>query len=197
MKRDRIRGHASGACLFQASAAGAALILTGCASLAGPGPAPAADSPAMRLAGLLESAARTGDPRLERAAGEMAALETALTAPVTAAVVDPEPQPDPVTDALPPAPDASRMASVFHAAHIASYRSLELAASGWQIYRQKPALSGLEAVAAEVELESGRWYRLKAGPFDTRGAAAAVCAGLEARGDWCAVTDFNGIRLPG
>lgn len=197
MKRGWIRAHASGACLFQASAAGFALVLSGCATPPGPADPAAGDSRAMRLAGMLEAAARSGDPRLEDAEAELRALEAVLTGPVSdpAATTRSEPVPEPEPVPLPPSPDVSRMVRVFHGVHIASYRSRELALSGWEIYRQNPALAGLEALTAEVELDSGRWYRLMAGPFDTRGAASALCAELEARGDWCAVTAFNGAAL--
>lgn len=182
--------HAIRARLRQASAGLAVLVLAGCASA--PAPAPVPDSQAARLAALLQAAARTGDPRLETAREEMAALESVLTAREAAPQAQPQPQP---AAALAPPPDLSRMEPVFHAAHIASYRSLDHAERGWAIYRRNPVLSGHEAAAAEVELDSGRWYRLKVGPFDTRGAAAALCAELEARGDWCAVTDFTGTAL--
>ncbi|TGY87774.1 hypothetical protein E5163_12665 [Marinicauda algicola] len=180
--------HAIRGRLRQASAGLAVLALAGCASA--PAPAPVPDSQAARLAALLQAAARAGDPRLETAREEMAALESALTAGEAAPQVEPQP-----AASLDPPPDLSRMEPVFHAAHIASYRSMDLAGRGWAIYRQDPALSGHEAVAAEVELDSGRWYRLKVGPFDTRGAAASLCAELESRGDWCAVTDFTGTAL--
>jgi len=199
-----IRAHASGASSrkaslprrrFETGLACLALGLAGCAAMDGQTRPDAAmgDSQALRLARLLEEAARTGDPRLEAAQGKMDALEAALIAAPEPALERAE-QSQPAT--LPPAPDTTRMESVFHAVHIASYRSLELARRGWAIYAQNPVLEDLDAVAAPVRLaESGAWYRLKAGPFDTRGAARAACAALEARGEWCAVSDFNGRAL--
>lgn len=185
--------HARSTGALRASAAGLVLLLGACQTLQGEPEAELSGQPA-RLVALIEQAARTGDPRLETAAPEMQALEAALTHEPTLSQAGVRPL-EAAPSALPPGPESGDMSRVFHAVHIASYRSLDLAEAGWTIYRQNPALTGLEAVAAPVTLDSGEWYRLKAGPFDTRGVAAAVCAGLQARGEWCQVTDFNGMTL--
>lgn len=183
--------HARSAGVLRASAAGLLLLLGACETLGAREAGPQLSGQPARLAALIETAARTGDPRLEAAGPEMDALEAVLTQAPSLSQAGPGPA-EAAPEPLLPGPPTGDMVSVFHAVHIASYRSLDLARSGWGLYRQNPALAGLEAVAAPVTLDSGRWYRLKAGPFDTRGAAASVCAGLQAGGEWCQVTDFNG-----
>ena len=94
--------------------------------------------------------------------------------------------------ALPPAPDLTGSRSILHAAHIASYRERELAQQGWLVFSQSEAFEGLRARVEPVELDSGSWLRLKAGPFDDAEQVRQFCEPIRSRGDWCAITDFSG-----
>ncbi|WP_270374824.1 SPOR domain-containing protein [Marinicauda sp. Alg238-R41] len=140
---------------------------------------------AQRVARQLEMAARSGDPRLEQAQGELDALDAALNAPLQTTASEPQP-------AYEPAPDLSGFSPVFHGVHVASYRSRELAETGWQTYRARSEFEGRSGVVSEVDLDSGHWFRLKAGPYDNRAAAMAACAAVQQRAEWCQVTDFRG-----
>ncbi len=55
----------------------------------------------------------------------------------------------------------------------------------------------MQARTELVHLEQGDFLRLKAGPFDTRADAQALCAQAQAAGLWCQTTHFTGAALPG
>lgn len=171
------------------------LSLTACVttrqSSAAPAIAPVANTPsaqmASRLAADLDRRSRQDPASLDRVEDEMRTLALRLTAPP-----EPAPEPDPV------APDPEGGVSLFHAIHLASYRSEEHAISGWaSLQALFPGL--LESRTPrfeEADLGSrGVFLRLKAGPFDTAAEARSACLQIEAAGGWCAVTDFTGRAL--
>ena len=173
----------------------ATLGLTACVSTGSPSVEGRAQ-PALELARLLEDTAQRHPERIEASSAEMGALRAALLeAPQTpmaptAALAGPED--------FAPAPDLDNAQSLLYAAHLASYRLMSNAEIGWrQLSGQLPALSSMQARTELVHLEQGDFLRLKAGPFDTRADAQALCAQAQAASLWCQTTHFTGAALPG
>lgn len=173
----------------------ATLGLTACVSTGSPSVEGRAQ-PALELARLLEDTAQRHPERIEASSAEMGALRAALLeAPQTpmtptAALAG--------TEDFAPAPDLDNAQSLLYAAHLASYRLMSNAEIGWrQLSGQLPALSSMQARTELVHLEQGDFLRLKAGPFDTRADAQALCAQAQAAGLWCQTTHFTGAALPG
>ncbi len=119
-------------------------------------------------------------------------------APEAEAEPSPEPEPSPAASGdLAPAPDLDGSRSLLHAVHIASYRTPEQVREGWDLLSARHAvLSRLEPRMDAADLgERGAYLRLKAGPFDDAAAARAACERIEAAGDWCQATGFDGDRI--
>lgn len=167
----------------------AALSVSACgATTAAPGSPEAMRAAA--LAQLLQETAAQDPARIVAADGEMAALEQALLAQAGAEPAqEPEPAPAPL-----PAPDLAGARSVLHGVHLTSYRDQAHVAAGWRALQGTlPVLGGLSARVAPADLgERGVYLRLKAGPFDSRDGAQALCARLQAEGYWCQPVDFTG-----
>ena len=75
--------------------------------------------------------------------------------------------------------------------HLASYESRKAAVEGWEQLRQVHGdlLGRLNYGIAVVDLgEQGTFYRLLAGPFETKTLAASLCAGLKVRNIFCATS---------
>jgi hypothetical protein len=108
-----------------------------------------------------------------------------------------EAEPQAVPGGLAPAPDLDGSRSLLHAVHIASYRTPEQVREGWDVLSARHAvLSRLEPRMDAADLgERGAYLRLKAGPFDDAAAARAACEQIEAAGDWCQATGFDGDRI--
>lgn len=175
------------------SIAVAALGLSACATQ-GDAPLDPRAASGLALAGLLEETARTDPARIAASEPEITALRQALLA----AAVEPAPTAEPSAPLeLAAAPDLSDARSLMHGVHLASYRRTETAQAGWaQLQVQLPSVAGLEPRLEAVELgERGAFLRLKAGPFDTRAEARAICAEAEAAGLWCQPTHFTGATL--
>jgi hypothetical protein len=91
-----------------------------------------------------------------------------------------------------------RTESVLFGVHLASYRHLEEARTGWrQLQRENPEELGLlepriEGVTVEGK---GDFLRLIGGGFASRDKAEALCVQLKARGLFCSVAGFEGERL--
>jgi len=88
--------------------------------------------------------------------------------------------------------------SVLFGVHLASYRHLEEAQSGWrQLQRENPEELGLlEPRIEPVTIEGkGDFLRLVGGGFSSREKAEALCNQLKAKGMFCAVAGFEGQRL--
>ncbi|OLF73170.1 hypothetical protein AWH62_09535 [Maricaulis sp. W15] len=189
----------------------AALALCGCATTSREPSAAAGEPEAMvaptRNAQLAEAMSRElahlarFDPdAVERVAPELRALATAIVG-----LNDPGDAPDlPVTPVpaqhhLPPPPaDMLDAPSLQHAIHLASYRRVETAQSGWHalMVAHGDVLTGLEPRLSQAEIAGqGQYLRLKAGPFDSAAAAQAVCQQITNSGDYCAVVDFSGLRM--
>lgn len=93
---------------------------------------------------------------------------------------------------------AIKMSSVLYGVHLASYRSIGPAKSGWRkLQRENPDELGLlEPRIERVTIEGrGDFIRLIGGGFSTEDKAGALCATLQAKGVYCAVTGFGGERL--
>lgn len=73
---------------------------------------------------------------------------------------------------------------------VGSYATDALAATAWQQIKSgnQDLLTGLKPDIKPVDLgEKGTWYRLRIGPFATRGDATALCNKLTARGRDCLI----------
>lgn len=93
-----------------------------------------------------------------------------------------------------------RLASVLYGVHLASYRKSDEARAGWrQLQRDNPDELGLlEPRVEQVTLEDrGEFLRLIAGGFSSSEKASALCGRLKAKGVYCAVTGFVGVKLSG
>ncbi|GAB4526020.1 MAG: hypothetical protein Tsb0010_09540 [Parvularculaceae bacterium] len=120
-----------------------------------------------------------------------------MTRPLPAATSAQLPPARPAALALRDAPSLAT-GSVMPAIHLASYRRLEMAESGWrQLASKYDAVLGAVSPRAEVaDLgERGIFYRLKGGPFPSRDAAERACAAIREGGDFCRVTTFDGAPL--
>ncbi len=88
--------------------------------------------------------------------------------------------------------------SVLFGVHLASYRHVEEARTGWRkLQRENPDQLGLleprvEAVMVEGK---GKFLRLIGGGFAARDKAEALCGQLKANGLFCSVESFEGERL--
>jgi hypothetical protein len=176
-----------------------ALSLTACATTGPEAGRGGVHPQAAALADLLIETGRSDPERIEAAGAEMAALRAALTPPAPQSAPPAAPSMETAESLSAPAPDLSGARSVMSAVHLASYRQLEHAAAGWLELRAQHAslLATLEPRLAEADLgERGVFLRLKAGPLDSPEAARALCAQVEAAGQWCAPSDFNGRALP-
>ncbi len=107
----------------------------------------------------------------------------ARSEPATAAV--PSSAAVPATDPPPAAADAERFAL-----HVASFRRLEKAEAAAAAIR---ASSSETVVVSPIEIESGRWYRVLVGSYDSRDAARSVLDRLRATGEYSFVRT---VRLP-
>ncbi len=89
--------------------------------------------------------------------------------------------------------------SVLFGVHLASYRQLEEARSGWRkLQRENPEELGLLEPRVEGVTVSGKgdFLRLIGGGFASREKAEALCGQLKERGLFCSVSGFEGERLP-
>ncbi|MCP5433000.1 MAG: SPOR domain-containing protein [Alphaproteobacteria bacterium] len=129
-------------------------------------------------------------------------LAETMAEPVGKTGPTPQGPPAPVpTNALPHAPAAAAPGTggAMFAIHLASYRTEARATEGWTELRLRfpKALERLQPRLAEIEVPGrGAFWRLKAGPFATWGAADAACEPLRAENWICTVMDFSGSSLP-
>lgn len=96
------------------------------------------------------------------------------------------------------AADLIKTQSVLYGVHLASYRKVEDARTGWRkLQRENPDELGLlEPRIEEVTIEGrGKFMRLIGGGFSSREKARQLCERLKSRGVYCFVTDFGGSRL--
>ena len=79
--------------------------------------------------------------------------------------------------------------------HLASYRQQKAAQRGWAELSKRYAseLAGLEMKIEQVDLggTKGKFYRLKAGPLASNGAAVSICAKLKQSRQYCDPTTIN------
>ncbi len=88
--------------------------------------------------------------------------------------------------------------SVLFGVHLASYRKMDEARTGWrQLQRENPDELGLLEPRVEgVNVEGkGRFLRLIGGGFAARDKAEVLCGQLKAKGLFCSVASFEGDRL--
>lgn len=143
-----------------------------------------------RTAAHLAHLARHDPERLDPVLPELQALAAALSNA-------PERSEAPMPDDLPRAPAMPSARSLQHGVHLASYRIRENALSGWrELQADHPQLVDLQARFEPRDLgEQGVFLRLKAGPFDSHGAALGFCAGLAGDAVYCMPVDFTGDPL--
>jgi len=94
--------------------------------------------------------------------------------------------------------DDIKTASVLFGVHLASYRRIESAREGWRkLQRENPDELGLlePRIEAVNIAKKGVFLRLIGGGFSSEEKAAALCASLEPKSVYCAVTDFAGEKL--
>ncbi len=90
--------------------------------------------------------------------------------------------------AIMPAESASSSQAGPVMVHLASYRHVENAETGWTQLLDKygDLLGGLGPMINRIEIpDKGTFYRLKAGPVGSLDAAKRLCSGLKARGAYC------------
>jgi len=127
----------------------------------------------------------------ERQAIELSVQATATPAqPATPGTAMTEPQ----SAEKKPAKEAAKPSGPQPAVHLASYRSVKRAESGWlQIKRaQSKLLGSLDHEVDKVTLGSkGTYYRLKAGPLPSTEDARALCRQLKQRRQYCDPSVMN------
>ncbi len=167
-------------------------------SVANPGPPPqglleAADS-VRRLEQLNADGLITSDEYArEREAIEMAMQPAPMKAPKPMAAAPAAP----VTPLSPAEMEASdsRPSGPRPAVHLASYRSRKAADRGWAQLRRayKELLGGMKSEVTKVNLGPGKgiFYRLKAGPLQSEGAASSICSKLKRRRQYCEPSFMN------
>jgi hypothetical protein len=152
-----------------------------------------ADATARELAHL----ARFEPDLLEEVGPELRALAMALVVNANMPAPDGPTHTDP--SALPPPPmDMAEATSLRHGIHLASYRVLENAHSGWAELqaRHGDVLGSLHARLETTHLDGrGTYLRLKAGPFDNARDAAQACRAIQASEEYCMPVDFSGQPL--
>ena len=80
------------------------------------------------------------------------------------------------------------------AVHLASFRQQGAAERGWAaLSKRYPELSGMQPSIERVDLGTtkGVFYRLKAGPLPSNGAAKDLCSRLKAKRQYCEPTTIN------
>lgn len=106
-----------------------------------------------------------------------------------------DPAPHPATEAEPPAaaapaPILPTATSGTFLVQLGAFGSERAAETGWDTManRHRAALTGLSRDIQRADLGArGIFYRLRAGPFDTRGEADGTCRALKAAGQDCLV----------
>lgn len=91
-----------------------------------------------------------------------------------------------------------RLSSVLFGVHLASYKTMNKARSGWQELQRKfpDELGLLEPRVEEVSIpERGVFLRLIGGGFSSQAKATSLCERLKSKGRYCAIAGFDGQRL--
>ena len=108
-------------------------------------------------------------------------------APVAVAAVEQRPATPPPAAKSPPV-TASAGSDGNWAIQLAALSSRDAVDRAWaQMRAQSPVLASLSLRVAEIKISSGRLYRLQAGTFADRDAAARACVALKAQGKDCMV----------
>jgi hypothetical protein len=149
-----------------------------------------ADATARELAHL----ARFDPDLLSRVAPELRSLALALVehgneTDVGTSVAEPRPL------LAGPPDDLVNASSLRHGIHLASYRVHDNAVSGWSELQTRfpDELGDREGRLETTHIEGrGEFLRLKAGPYDNSGDAAAACSQFQAAGVYCMPVDFSG-----
>ncbi|MDG2045511.1 MAG: SPOR domain-containing protein [Maricaulis sp.] len=152
-----------------------------------------ADATARELAHL----ARFEPALLEEVGPELRALAMALVVNANMPATEDTSRSD--TAVLPPPPtDMAEATSLRHGIHLASYRLLENAQSGWaelQV-RHGTVLGDMHARLETTHLDGrGTYLRLKAGPYDNARDAAQACRAIQESDEYCMPVDFSGQPL--
>lgn len=91
-----------------------------------------------------------------------------------------------------------KTASILYGVHLASYRGMEEARTGWrQLQRENPDELGLLEPRIETVMVEGKgkFLRLVGGGLSSEETASALCAQLKAKGLFCSVAGFEGNKL--
>lgn len=106
---------------------------------------------------------------------------------------------DAATSEVETLPEVAEYGEGNYAVHLASYRSKEASLDGWRrLQGLYPGLLGsLSGHFSIFDVPSlgGRFYRLKAGPFEGASGARQLCRSLNNAGEYCVVTVFDGEEL--
>ncbi len=82
-----------------------------------------------------------------------------------------------------------------YAVHLASYRSVDAAQTGWDVLNREVGsyIAGRSPMMAEVNIPGkGYFVRLMAGPYSSYNAAKEACAQIDAAGTYCGVLPVGG-----
>jgi cell division septation protein DedD len=112
----------------------------------------------------------------------------APAAPATGSAAEPAAtpsEPAPVTSE--PAPVIAASLPPGYRVQLAAFRSAEAAGTAWSQFAERYAgeLQGLSPTVETIETEAGTFYRLQAGPYDSRADAVASCERIKLLGGDC------------
>jgi len=91
-----------------------------------------------------------------------------------------------------------KLSSVLFGVHLASYKTMDKARSGWRELQRKfpDELGLLEPRVEQISIpERGVFLRLIGGGFSSQDKATSLCERLKTKGRYCAIAGFNGERL--
>jgi hypothetical protein len=83
------------------------------------------------------------------------------------------------------------------ALHLASYKNLNNAKSGWVKLRQKYASTWCDASAKleTVNVKGIDYFSLRVGGYASKDAANQMCSRVKIQGDYCQVASFSGVEI--
>jgi hypothetical protein len=153
--------------------------------VANPAPPPRGLMEAADAVRRLEQLQKDGYIRSDEYARERQAIELAMrpTSPSPQAI-----EANSVAKVEPKEMKANPKTRPSQAVHLASYRSMKRAVQSWAKMKKahKAVLGGLQHEISKVNLgKKGTYYRLKAGPFDSKRAAKSACGKLKRRRQFC------------
>lgn len=84
-----------------------------------------------------------------------------------------------------------------YAVHLASYSKKESLEEGFVTFQNRfsESLCGLSAIYKTVEVKGKNFFSLRIGPLYSVSDAKDLCATITSRGQYCAVTTFDGLEI--